>query len=430
MEDTLFENGTVGCGGAGFPASVKLAGHVGTVIVNAAECEPLLHKDNELLARCGDELFVGLAEAMKRVTARRGIIALKKKYTDLASAVAKRCPAGVEVLLLDDVYPAGDEFVLVYEATGRIIGPGGLPKDVDAVVQNVETLVNIGRGRPVTRKALTVAGLVARPMTLEAPVGTPFADLLAAAGGALEPGFGVLVGGAMMGRLAVDLSEPVTKTTAGLIVLPRDHPLLRRHARRPGAVRRIARAACDQCTFCTELCPRYLLSHPVEPHRVMRSFGLSGSAEGASRFARFCSGCRLCSLASCPEGLDPSEICGLVKSAAAPGSSPAREAPAARPHPLRFARRMPTARLVRKLGLERMPDHAPWSDVRLAPRRVRIPLLQHVGVAAESIVRMGQSVTEGQCIGRIPRGKLGAPVHASIDGRVVSVAEAVVIEAA
>ena len=45
--------------------------------------------------------------------------------------------------------------------TGRVIPPGGLPKDVDAVVANVETLMNIGLDRPVTHKYLTVAGAVA-----------------------------------------------------------------------------------------------------------------------------------------------------------------------------------------------------------------------------------------------------------------------------
>ena len=59
-----------------------------------------------------------------------------------------------------DTYPAGDEFVLVYDVIGRVIPPGGLPRDVGAVVVNVETLVNIGRGRPVTHKYLTVAGAV------------------------------------------------------------------------------------------------------------------------------------------------------------------------------------------------------------------------------------------------------------------------------
>jgi Na+-translocating ferredoxin:NAD+ oxidoreductase RnfC subunit len=429
MEDTVFETGVVGCGGAGFPASVKLAGRAETLIVNAAECEPLLHKDKELLARCADDFFAGLAEAMTRVGARRGVIGLKKKYGDLIEAVSRLCPRDVAVYPLDDVYPAGDEFVLVYEVMGRIVGPGGLPKDVGAVVHNVETLINIGRRRPVVRKALTVAGLVAKPMTLEAPIGTSFQDIIDAAGGPVRPDFAVLVNGVMMGRLAGDLSEPVTKTTSGLIVLGRDHPLVARYARRPEAVRRIARAACDQCSFCTELCPRYLLNHPVEPHRVMRSFGLGTSADGAARFARYCSGCRLCSLAACPENLDPSEICGLLKAGAGAAGPAERPAPASRPHPLRFARRLPMSRLVRKLGLANLEDHAPWRDVGLAPRLVRIPLRQHAGVAAEAAVKTGQSVREGDCIGKIPPGKLGAPVHASIDGRVVSVAEAVEIEA-
>ncbi len=430
MEDTVFETGVVGCGGAGFPASVKLAGRAETLIVNAAECEPLLHKDKELLARRADEFFAGLAEAMARVGARRGVIGLKKKHADLIEAVSRRCPQNVAVYPLDDVYPAGDEFVLVYEVTGRIVGPGGLPKDVGAVVHNVETLINIGRRRPVTRKALTVAGLVARPMTLEAPIGTPFRDVIDAAGGPVLPDYAVLVNGVMMGRLAEDLSEPVTKTTAGLIVLGRDHALVKRYARRPEAVRRIARAACDQCSFCTELCPRYLLNHPVEPHRVMRSFGLGQALEGAVRFARYCSGCRLCSLAACPENLDPSEICGLLKAGTGSAGTAERPAPAPRPHPMRFARRLPMSRLVRKLGLADLEDHAPWRDVQLAPRRVRIPLRQHTGVAAEPAVGVGQAVREGDCIGKIPQGKLGAPVHASIDGRVMSVAEAVEIEAA
>jgi Na+-translocating ferredoxin:NAD+ oxidoreductase RnfC subunit len=87
------------------------------------------------------------------------------------------------------------------------------------------------------------------------------------------------------------------------------------------------------------------------------------------------------------------------------------------------------SRLVRKLGLANILDQAPLRDVRVSPRRVRIPLRQHAGVAAEPTARVGQSVKEGDCLGEIPKGKLGAPVHASIDGRVLSVADAVVIEA-
>jgi len=83
---------------------------------------------------------------------------------------------------LRDVYPAGDEFVLVYDVTGHVIPPGGLPLDVGAVVSNVETMINVARSRPVTHKYLTVAGAVAEPVTLHVPVGMAIGEVIAAAG--------------------------------------------------------------------------------------------------------------------------------------------------------------------------------------------------------------------------------------------------------
>jgi Na+-translocating ferredoxin:NAD+ oxidoreductase RnfC subunit len=47
--DRLEELGIVGAGGGGFPTAVKFKTRVSLFIVNAAECEPLLHKDKELL---------------------------------------------------------------------------------------------------------------------------------------------------------------------------------------------------------------------------------------------------------------------------------------------------------------------------------------------------------------------------------------------
>ena len=42
--------GIVGAGGAGFPTQVKLNCKVDTVVVNGAECEPLLRVDQQLMA--------------------------------------------------------------------------------------------------------------------------------------------------------------------------------------------------------------------------------------------------------------------------------------------------------------------------------------------------------------------------------------------
>ncbi len=56
--DRIEELGIVGAGGAGFPTAVKLKTTVPCVIVNGAECEPLLHKDKELLLHYADEMFL------------------------------------------------------------------------------------------------------------------------------------------------------------------------------------------------------------------------------------------------------------------------------------------------------------------------------------------------------------------------------------
>jgi len=305
--------------------------------------------------------------------------------------------------------------------TGEVIPPGGLPIHLGVVVSNVETLFNIGSEGCVTHKYLTVAGAVREPLTLRVPVGTPFSSVIEAAGGATVPEFGILVGGAMMGRLALSPEEPVTKTTGGLIVLPSTHALIFRYALGWREVERKAKSACDQCTFCTELCPRYLLGHPIEPHKAMRSIVFGGQDVRPKSEGLYCCECNLCSLFSCPEDLDPKNVCVFNK------SKMKREASAGngkyRPHPLINARRVPITRLKRKLGLSGFLDKAPLSSQALAPGRVILPLRQHIGRPCVPSVKAGQRVSEGQLIGAPPSGALGANIHASIAGTVKSVSE-------
>ena len=198
------ELGIVGAGGGGFPTAVKLRTRVSMVIANAAECEPLLHKDKELLHHFADPFLLGLTSAMAMVGAREGAIGVKEKYQDIITALETKAPPGVRVVPLPDCYPAGDEFILVHMVAGRVIPPGGLPKDVDVAVANVETLLNIGLNSPVTHKYLTVAGAVATPMTLRVPVGITIGEVIEAAGGPTVSDFGVLLGGVMMARPAAN----------------------------------------------------------------------------------------------------------------------------------------------------------------------------------------------------------------------------------
>ena len=171
-----------GPGGAGFPTDVKLRAKADVVIVNAAECEPLLHKDKELILHESRAMLAGLRTAMERVGARPGGRRHQGEVRGRhPGARGASVPGDVTIHPLRDTYPAGDEFVLVYDVTGRVIPPGGLPLDVGALVINVETLVNLGHARPVTHKYLTVAGAVARPCTLRVPVGVSLGEVVIAA---------------------------------------------------------------------------------------------------------------------------------------------------------------------------------------------------------------------------------------------------------
>ena len=199
--DRIAELGIVGAGGAGFPTAVKLNTKVPLVIVNGAECEPLLHKDKELMQHYAAPMLRGLQVAMDLTGAGEGVIGVKNKYKEIIEQLGVLAPPGVRVFPLSDSYPAGDEFILVHDVTGKVIPPGGLPKDVGAVVANVETLINIGLDRPVTHKYLTVAGAVANPVTLRVPVGMSVGEVIAEAGGATVPDFEILLGGVMMARL-------------------------------------------------------------------------------------------------------------------------------------------------------------------------------------------------------------------------------------
>ncbi len=424
------DHGVVGAGGGGFPTAVKLAASVPTVIVNGAECEPLLHKDKELMQHQAAPMLRGLAAVMQLVSAEQGIIGIKNKYTAVMDALAPSLPEDVRILPLKDSYPAGDEFLLVFDAIGRVIPPGGLPKDVGAVVVNVETLVNIGLERPVTHKYLTVAGAVRNPVTLCVPIGTRIGDLIDAAGGATESDTGVLLGGVMMGRLAPSLDEPVTKTLGGVIVLPTEHHLIKWYRQDRRQVELIGRSACDQCRFCTDLCPRFLLGHPIEPHAAMRSLGFESPQSPMVAGTLYCCECNLCSLYSCPENLDPKNVCVYSKPLARERGLQWKGNPAdIEPHPLADSRRAPMKRLITKLGLADFNNVGPLDDRAIAPARVVLPLKQHAGAPAVPTVGVGSRVKAGDLVAAPAAKALGARIHASIAGTVRFVGETIVIDA-
>ena len=427
--------GVTGAGGAGFPTHVKLQAQAEYVLANGAECEPLTHVDKQMMIHHAPEVVAGMRLAMQSTGAKQGIFGIKGKYKEVIAVIKKAIgdQSDITVSELGNFYPAGDEQVMVYDILGRIVPEGGIPIDVGCVVQNIETLYNIdaaAKGTPLTHKYITVIGAVRQPMSVRVPIGITIQEVLDLAGGVLTPEPVILDGGAMMGEVVTDFAQPITKRSKMLLVLPYDHQLSVKRRTPRTVIDKHALAACDQCYYCTDYCPRHAQGHAIEPHKLILLLASGVPLTDAQMAgAMLCCECRTCNYA-CPVHLLPGDVAlqikrDLVKEGLKNPYHRQTEA-----NPYRDYRRVPMTRLVSRLGLVKYDVPAPLTAVTTQFSRVTLKLSQHIGAPAQPIVKVGDKVAVGDMVGKIPEGALGAPIHASIDGVVKAVTnEAIVIEA-
>ena len=429
----LQQNGIVGAGGAGFPTYAKLNENAKTIILNCAECEPLLRLHRQLLEKYAREI-VETFHMMGQVMGSKDIvIGIKKAYKGAIEALNAVIGdyEGVRLGLLDEVYPAGDEVVLIYEVTGKVVRPGGLPIECGVAVFNVETVYNVYRAlqkeKPVVDKLVSVVGEVANPVTVRVPLGATIEEVVALAGGKTIKDAVYFIGGPMMGRIGSGL-EPVTKTTNAVLVLPEDHLIIKKKRSNSSIDLKRAAASCCQCTMCTDLCPRNRLGHPIEPHKFMRA-ATCKDIQDTNSFVNtmFCSSCGLCEMYSCMQGLSPRSLMAEYKAGLrAAGIKPPQ---GVIPKPVgleREYRKVPMERLMARLDLTKYNSEAPLNDKVVAVEKVRIPLSQHIGAPAEAIVSVGDTVKRGQMIAK-PANGLSVGIHASICGTVKAVSDKFVV---
>jgi len=424
--DAIKSAGVVGAGGAGFPTWMKLKARPDTIIVNGAECEPLLRVDQLLMARYPKEIAHGLQAILTLTGAKAGIVALKQKYTQALVALQKSIKdyEALSICILDDIYPSGDEQVLVYTALKRSIPPGQIPLSVGVVVINVETLLNVHWalvGQPITHKYVTITGAVNTPCTIRVPLGTAIREVIKQAGGPRIESYALINGGPCMGSLTQE-NEVITKTTNGIVALPEDHPVII-GLRRPFSFNlKRAMSVCNQCQRCTELCPRHLLGHPIRPHMTMRMMAYNMSNLDVVKEALLCSECGACDLYACSFGLSPRQVNRMIKQELRQaGTKIDWLDDVGKPHAERDYRLIPTKRLINSLALHQYDVPAPWYEGPLTIEEVKLPLKQHIGAAAAAIVKIGDMVSVGQLIAQIPSEVLGVNLHASIQGVITGI---------
>lgn len=235
--EAVKEAGIVGAGGAGFPAHIKFNTELkdGFVLVNAAECEPVLKHNIKLMEETPELLINGLKYAMEMTKAAKGYICIKPKHRKAMMILGKavKNEPNIELKFLPNIYPAGDERVIIREVLGVELEPGQLPSAVNAVVSNVETLKNvtlaIENRRPVITKDVTVGGRIKGDVDgmvyMDVPVGMPIGHYIELSGGVEKNSGEIVIGGPFTGRSG-NMNTPITKTTGGIlvsIVFPNDN---------------------------------------------------------------------------------------------------------------------------------------------------------------------------------------------------------------
>lgn len=227
--EAIKEAGIVGAGGAGFPAHVKFKVDIegGYFIANAAECEPLLRHNIAVLEQDPALIIRGIKYAMEVVNAKTGYIAIKVKHLSTIRAINKELKPedNISVKILPDMYPAGDERVIVREFLGIELKAGELPSAAKAVISNVETIKNVAlaieQRKPVIEKDLTVVGRVRNAQEgkvfLNVPIGSSVKKYIDAAGSYIEPYGEIILGGPFTGKHGEE-TAPVMKTLGGIIV--------------------------------------------------------------------------------------------------------------------------------------------------------------------------------------------------------------------
>lgn len=432
LSNILQQNGIVGAGGAGFPTYAKLNENAETLILNCAECEPLLRLHRQLLEKYAQEIVETFHLIGQAVGAKELVIGIKKAYTktiDALNGVIGGYPE-VRLGLLDEVYPAGDEVVLIYEVTKKVVRPGGLPIEQGVAVFNVETVYNayraINQSTPVVDKLVSVVAEVDHPVTVRVPIGTTIEDTVKLAGGITTKNPVYFIGGPMMGFIGSG-SLPVTKTTNAVLVLPEEHLIIQKKRKKTSIDLKRAAACCCQCSMCTDLCPRNRLGHPIQPHLFMRAATCKDVQE-PNIFVNtmFCSSCGLCEMYSCMQGLSPRTLMAEYKAGLRANGLRPPQVEAKPVGPEREYRKVPMERLMARLDLTKYNKEAPLDESVVPVSKVKIMLSQHIGAPAAAIVKQGDKVTKGQMIAEPAKG-LSVGIHASIDGVVSEVTDKYVI---
>lgn len=289
------KTGVYGLGGGGFPLYIKLVSalnsKVKTLVINGMECEPYLTSDYRLMIERAREIITGTYVLQKILSPKQTVIAVSDAYPDGAESLWEALKENekardVTVETFKSSYPSGTEELLAKAIVNREVPPGKLPQDIGASIHSIATVKSvsdvISSGLPPAERVITASGNLNRRANLKVRIGTPLADVIDYCGGTRSEGNTIILGGPMTGRLAHDLSIPITPPVSAVLALH---------------VEKTPESECIRCGKCIDVCPVRL--SPIDIYLGSRT----GKYDECARLGiGICFECGNCSFA-CPSAI-------------------------------------------------------------------------------------------------------------------------------
>lgn len=426
LKKKIEDCGVVGAGGAGFPSAFKYSEDADTLIINAAECEPLIYTDYYILKTELSKVSAAAEVVMDACKMTIGYLSLKSHTAErLGFSDGELIGNKLRVKVLPNVYPMGDEIILIYETCKKVIAPGALPISEGVIVNNVETLYNIYNavygGEAVTEKWLTIGGEVEKPLVIKAYIGTPVSELFSKLNIEIPDGYALIDGGPAMGNIVNPATAVITKTTKALLILPKTAPAVAKKIMSTETALKHASSCCCSCSRCSDLCPRHLVGYSLEPHKIIRAANSGMIDPELYKNAQLCSACGICEIVACCNGLSPKRVYTVIKGLMAKNKIRyTHDGSEVKPYGEREYRMIPSDRFMMLLGVkkyDKMPEYL--KNFEYMPERAELKMKWHVGAPATPKVKPGDFVCHGDIIGKASDG-ISANIHSPIDGKVIS----------